>query len=352
MTTDKSRADALTDASALALYEKASITASEFDSVEAAHVAFVRSILSSFPVEQPTAAQAESDNLQVDWIECEEALEELLRDEGIDIQLVGEIDKRSIIELILEKAAPSPADERAAFESLKGAWQSMPPFDVFCAGWQAARAASANETGAEVAAELESMTRMFHAACYDLGLINEALGLDPDDGGAEPILDAIAELRAQIASAQTDEPVAWAVYNGWSRICFYKTEEDARDHAQKAQKNHDLSGSLAAFRVVPLYTAPHPTQADPRVELTDEQREAIAAMIELTRATFIALDDSEEQEGADGRQHAIDSANFDAVSNALDRLEELPDDKPGETLNAAGKAEWALRALLNGADQS
>ncbi|WP_310676715.1 hypothetical protein, partial [Burkholderia multivorans] len=31
--------------------------------------------------------------------------------------------------------APAPADERAAFESLKGAWQSMPPFDVFCAGW-------------------------------------------------------------------------------------------------------------------------------------------------------------------------------------------------------------------------
>jgi len=45
------------------------------------------------------------------------------------------------------------------------------------------------------AKELESATRMFHAACHDLGLINEALGLDPDDGGAEPILDAIAELR-------------------------------------------------------------------------------------------------------------------------------------------------------------
>ncbi|MBU9592714.1 hypothetical protein [Burkholderia multivorans] len=40
--------------------------------------------------------------------------------------------------------------ERAAFESLKGAWQSMPPFDVFCAGWQAGRAASANETGAPI----------------------------------------------------------------------------------------------------------------------------------------------------------------------------------------------------------
>lgn len=53
-----SSADALTDASALALYEKASIAASEFDSVEAAHVAFVRSILSSFPVEQPAAEAA------------------------------------------------------------------------------------------------------------------------------------------------------------------------------------------------------------------------------------------------------------------------------------------------------
>jgi hypothetical protein len=42
---------------------------------------------------------------------------------------------------------------------------------------------------------LASMTRMFHAACADLGAINEALGLDPDDGGAEPILEAIVELR-------------------------------------------------------------------------------------------------------------------------------------------------------------
>ena len=46
-------------------------------------------------------------------------------------------------------------------------------------------------------AELASMTRMFHAACHDLGLINEALGLDPEDGGAAPILDAIAELKRE-----------------------------------------------------------------------------------------------------------------------------------------------------------
>ncbi|KVT65644.1 hypothetical protein WK55_31305 [Burkholderia ubonensis] len=52
-----------------------------------------------------------------------------------------------------------------------------------------------------VVTELASMTRMFHAACHDLGLINEALGLDPDDGGAAPILDAIAELKGRATSA-------------------------------------------------------------------------------------------------------------------------------------------------------
>ncbi|POR52808.1 hypothetical protein B0G62_104105 [Paraburkholderia eburnea] len=51
-----------------------------------------------------------------------------------------------------------------------------------------------------VESELASMTRMFHAACADLGTINEALGLDPDDGGAEPIIGAIEELKAQIAA--------------------------------------------------------------------------------------------------------------------------------------------------------
>ncbi|NTZ82245.1 hypothetical protein FCJ61_04225 [Burkholderia metallica] len=74
-------------------------------------------------------------------------------------------------------------------------------------------------------AELASMTRMFHAACHDLGLINEALGLDPDDGGAAPILDAIAELKrerdqwvdanyaaAATAPAPADERAAFYVH--------------------------------------------------------------------------------------------------------------------------------------------
>lgn len=54
-------------------------------------------------------------------------------------------------------------------------------------------------------ANTERQERLFIAACSDLGLVNEALGLDPEDGGAEPILDAIEELKAAVPQAQ---PVA------------------------------------------------------------------------------------------------------------------------------------------------
>ncbi|CAE6899715.1 hypothetical protein [Paraburkholderia domus] len=46
-----------------------------------------------------------------------------------------------------------------------------------------------------VSEQLASMTRMFHDACTNLGIISEALGLDPDEGGAVPILVAIDELK-------------------------------------------------------------------------------------------------------------------------------------------------------------
>lgn len=88
-----------------------------------------------------------------------------------------------------------------------------------------APAAPVAEPAPAEGAELASMTRMFHAACAALGLINEALDLDPDDGGAEPILDAIQKLkdeRDQWADAgytaqavAADAPHAWAPDRIW-----------------------------------------------------------------------------------------------------------------------------------------
>lgn len=49
---------------------------------------------------------------------------------------------------------------------------------------------------------LDQYRNMFHAACADLGVISDALGIDPEEGGAEPILDAIAELKEQIRTKE------------------------------------------------------------------------------------------------------------------------------------------------------
>ena len=46
--------------------------------------------------------------------------------------------------------------------------------------------------------------RMFMAACEDLGAISEELGLDPHDGGAEPIIEAIAALKQSLAQPDFD----------------------------------------------------------------------------------------------------------------------------------------------------
>lgn len=59
------------------------------------------------------------------------------------------------------------------------------------------RSAPAAPAVAPASDDLVSMTRMFHAACADLGAINEALGLDPNDGGAAPIIAAIRDLQGR-----------------------------------------------------------------------------------------------------------------------------------------------------------
>lgn len=69
------------------------------------------------------------------------------------------------------------------------------------------------------------------------------------------------------------------------------------------------------------------------VTLTAEQRNVIVDLLNLARETYKALADSEEREGADGREHVISSVCFDFVSDALDRLEQLPDDKPSQALH-------------------
>jgi hypothetical protein len=59
--------------------------------------------------------------------------------------------------------------------------------------------------------ELAQYKRMFEDACSTLGAVSHALGCDPDEGGAEPLLAAIEELKGQTTPPQrrplTDEEI-------------------------------------------------------------------------------------------------------------------------------------------------
>lgn len=299
------------------------------------------------------------------------------------------------------KPAPSPADERAAWDDTRhslavamcgfatrsGSRDLDTAISVLDAiteagsplSWLRTARASANETGSEgeivVPIELSSVAETlaegdgFWRSCSGCHETNEGheTGHYPyskilkchlgggcsECGGIGAVWDdtdyeAMGRdfERSLVAPSRSPAMAAEAVP-------FEVTEQAAAEWASRHDVDHVLKhfstqrNAIEDARTLHLLAAaPQPAPADARVGLTDEQRSTINALIELTRATFIALDDSEEQEGEDGRQHAINSANFDAVSNALDRLDELPDDKPGETLGAAGKAEWALRTLL------
>ena len=97
-------------------------------------------------------------------------------------------------------------------------------------------------------------------------------GFTPQDvTHREMTAKAVEALRTAIqqAEAKTGEPVAWVVMNGLSKyqVCGAKAPADAL--CSEMQKRHDLSGSLAAFHVQPLYTHPAPGVPDDVVRDAD-----------------------------------------------------------------------------------
>ena len=106
--------------------------------------------------------------------------------------------------------------------------------------------------------ELSQYKKMLQAACADLGAINDALGIDPNDGGAEPIILAIEELKGR-----SQEPMAWMVYTlDGTSVCV-------TDNPSSFTPEH---------RALPLYTTP-PQRT--WVGLTDEEREEIALEVPI-----------------------------------------------------------------------
>jgi len=125
-------------------------------------------------------------------------------------------DERSKFEAAFEKPEAVTWQGEAEGYTVQEGYENSYRCNSFIAQWSAWRVRAALAAAAPASVPgAPNYERMFNAACVDLGLINEALDLDPDDGGAEPILAAIADLKAlaapvsQAGAQESQPPVAW-----------------------------------------------------------------------------------------------------------------------------------------------
>jgi len=76
-----------------------------------------------------------------------------------------------------------------------------------------------------------------------------------------------------------------------------------------------------------------------------EASKVVASLVQVARAAWHSADNTMEVDGENGTEFHIDAVYFGELSDALDTLDELPDDQPGYVMNGPAKAEWALRHL-------
>jgi len=74
----------------------------------------------------------------------------------------------------------------------------------------------------------------------------------------------------------------------------------------------------------------------------------IEMLLDVVRLAYDGMDGTEENEYG----LVWDRASFDALSAAMDKLEELPDDQPGYVMGPAAKAAWALQKATHPAPVS
>ena len=104
--------------------------------------------------------------------------------------------------VVKESLTVAPETKKAEAVAVKVLEEAMPGFSAEVIAQKDAEISSLSRRLRDAFEELDRANRLFAAACSDLGLINEHLGLDPDDGGAYPIIDAIDEIKATLELAR------------------------------------------------------------------------------------------------------------------------------------------------------
>ena len=91
---------------------------------------------------------------------------------------------------------------------------------------------------------------LLEQAISTIGYYASVCGEDDQDTPAKQTIEALMQELAK----DEPKPVAWNVRNGLVGIAVFRYQEVAEAFATQKQKEHDLTGSLAAFKVEPLYT--------------------------------------------------------------------------------------------------
>jgi len=105
------------------------------------------------------------------------------------------------------------------------------------------------------------------------------------------------------------------------------------------------SGDGSLRHPCPIHTIQR-AQAQPAAaqEAVEDASNIIELLLTLAYAAWSLADNADGGSGNDNV--SVDRRDFDKVSEALDALDELPDDQPGYVMEAAAKARWALRGIL------
>lgn len=124
------------------------------------------------------------------------------------------------------------------------------------------------------------------------------------------------------------EPVAWI-----APVFFdHGTRGFTALREPPSERSIELNGEY-----VPLYAAP-PAQG---VHLG--QISVIECLLRVAYAAWNLADNTED----DGVVLNVAQSDFYNLAEALDKLDELPDDQPGYVMEGAAKARWALRAIID-----
>lgn len=128
----------------------------------------------------------------------------------------------------------APETKQAEAVAVNGLEEAMPGFGAEVIAQKDAEISSLSRRLRDAFEELDRANRLFAAACSDLGLINEHLGLDSEDGGADPIIDAIDEIKATLELARMArkvEPVGYVVQRPAKPLVRFTKPDNAKARA-------------------------------------------------------------------------------------------------------------------------